>query len=360
MIRTLGVKTQLVAMLVGIVALLGIFAVVVWVATGSIAVAASGMGRGKDVVSDISAPPLTVLEAELTVLQLQDARAEDVPGLLAKLTELKSTYDFQFEFWSKEPLDVDLHKSLFGEQKQTADAFWRLALGDFVKAVEQGDMARAKVLAADMQPTYQAHRAAAEGTLNVAQRYANAQLDSLNTTARNGRWLVLGLSVGGALLAALMMALLIREIMRRLGGEPLMMLEVANRIAQGDLTVPVHGANKQAGSLLCAISEMQGALRGTIAHSRDVAVRLSEAAGVLADNARNVSHSSAMQSEAAATMAASMEEVSVSISHVADSASSARIMADEAGSAASSGSAQVQGTIREIRKISAPWRHRVR
>ncbi len=123
MIRTLGVKAQLMAMLGGIVILLSAFSIVVWIATGAIAAAANGMGRGKDVVSDIATPPLTVLEAELTVLQLQDARPEDVPGLLAKLSELKSAYDFQFEFWGKETLDPDLKKSLFESPRESRRPF---------------------------------------------------------------------------------------------------------------------------------------------------------------------------------------------------------------------------------------------
>lgn len=352
MIRTLGVKAQLMAMLGGIVILLSAFSIVVWIATGAIAAAANGMGRGKDVVSDIATPPLTVLEAELTVLQLQDARPEDVPGLLAKLSELKSAYDFQFEFWGKETLDPDLKKSLFEEQKASGDAFWKLALGEFVDAMQRDDRVRAKALAADMQQTYLAHRVAAEGTLNVAQRYANAQLDSLNSTATHARWWVLGLSVGGAALGALLMGLVIREIMRRLGGEPLHMLEAANRIARGDLTIQVDCQNSAAQSVLAAISDMQSALKATITHSRDVAIQLSDASKALAENACQVTRSSAQQSEATATMAASMEQVTVSISHVADSADNARALAAKAGAASTDGGIQVKETICEIGRIA--------
>lgn len=352
MLRTLSVKTQLIGMLICVVVLLCSFAIVVWIASGSISSAAQGMGLGKDLVSEIAAPPMTVIEAELTVLQLQDARTEDTPGLLAKLAELKNDYDFHLESWGKETLDPDVKKALFGEQKQTADAFWKIALGEFSQAIEQGDTTRAKSLAADTQQVYLAHRVAAEGTLNVAQRYATEQLKQLNTTSSQVRWLVLVLAGGGALLATIVMALVAREIMRRLGGEPLLMLEAAQRIASGDLTVQLKGVGGDNASLLAAIANMQNALRMTITRSRDVAVQVADAAATLTEHSRQVSQSSTQQSEAASAMAASMEDVTVSISHVADGAENARTLAEEAGALSHEGGALVQRTISEIRNVS--------
>jgi len=151
MLSKLSVKSQLIAMLAGIVLLLISFAVVVWVALGAISVAADRMGQGKDVVADILPPPLYVLEAELTVLQLQEARAGDVPLLLAKLEGLKKDYDERNAFWEKETLDPLVKKVLLGEQKLAADKFWRLVLGDYIAAVKQGDKARARELSEAIQ-----------------------------------------------------------------------------------------------------------------------------------------------------------------------------------------------------------------
>ena len=125
MLKNLSIKLQLVGMVTGVVVFLFAFAAVVWVAVGTISDAANGMGRGKDVVADILPPPLYVLEAELTVIQLQSAKGAEIQPLLAKLESLKKDYDDRNAFWEKEALDPAVKNALLGEQKQAADRFWK-------------------------------------------------------------------------------------------------------------------------------------------------------------------------------------------------------------------------------------------
>ena len=352
MLKNLSVKSQLMAMLTGVIVLLVVFAAVVSVAVGSISAAADGMGQGKDVVADILPPPLYVLEAELTVLQLQDAKAEDVPALLEKLAALKKDYDDRNAFWEKVPLDPAVRASLLGDQKQAADGFWKLALGDYATAIKQGDRERARQVAEAVNKAYVAHRSGVDATVKVASAYADNTLASLQSTSARVRSLVLVLAGGGGLLAAVAMALVIGEIMRRLGGEPLDMQSAAHRIADGDLTVRLAVAAGDDSSLLASIMHMQSNLRNTITQSRQAAEQVADAARNLAVNSQQVSQSSAQQSEAAASMAASVEQITVSLSHVADSAASARELATETGNLSTEGKGLVQNTVSEINKIA--------
>lgn len=352
MLKKMTVKTQLLGMLVCIVVLMTAFAVLVWTATGAISTAADDMGRGKDVVSDIASPPLTVLEAALTVFQLKDAKLEDQPGLLAKLYELKGYYDDRYAFWESEPLDALVKSALMGEQKHAADAFWKLVMEDFMKAVEQGDKTKIDQIAIEIQQVYMTHRIHVDGTLNLSMTYANNQLNTLHETSTRVRLIVVGLAVAGAVLAVIGMLLVMREIMRRLGGEPLVMQAVARRMAEGDLTVNFGASIGDGGSLFASIMNMQTALRNTITKSREVAAQLVHAASSLAESSLSVSKSSEQQSEAASSVAGSVELVTVSIGHVSDSASMARTLAKAAGGLSSDGKVLVQGTIREIHRIA--------
>ncbi|MBK8579925.1 MAG: methyl-accepting chemotaxis protein, partial [Candidatus Accumulibacter sp.] len=104
-LRNLSVRSLLIGILAGMLLLLVTFAVTVWIALGSIVSAADGMGQGKDLVADILPPPLYILEAELTVLQLLDAKTEEAPPMLAKLAALKKDYDDRNLFWERAELD---------------------------------------------------------------------------------------------------------------------------------------------------------------------------------------------------------------------------------------------------------------
>jgi len=352
MLKTMSVKSQLIGMLAGVLLLLIVFAVVVFAAVGSISTAADGMGQGKDVVADILPPPLYILEAELTVLQLQDAKAGEVPALVEKLAALKKDYDERNTFWEKAPLDPEVRKSLLGEQKQAADGFWKIVLGDYVAAVKQGDQEHVRQVAGEVNKAYIAHRGGVDATVKVASTYADNTLNSLQDTSSRVRMLVLLLAGGGGLLAAISMALVIGEIMRRLGGEPLQMQSAAQRIADGDLTVQLTVAPGDNASLLASIMHMQSNLRNTITQSRQAAEEVADAARNLAANSQQVSNSSSQQSQAAASMAASVEQITVSLGHVADSATTARGLAEETGRLSTEGKGLVQDTVGEINKIA--------
>jgi len=352
MLNNQSVKSLLIGLLAGIVFLLIVIAVAVWNATGSISGAADEMGKGKDVVSDILPPPLYILEAELTVLQLQKAKADEIPDLLTKLTSLKKDYDDRNSFWQKEHLDATIEKSLFGEQKQSADNYWKLVLGDYVAAVKQGDSEHVRQLADELAKLYEAHRKGVDNTVKVASNYADNSLNSLHETSNLVRWVMLLLVGGGALLTAVSMLFVVREILRRLGGEPLEMQVMARRIAEGDLTLQLAVKAGDNSSLMSSIIQMQANLRSTIANSRQAAAKVATAAHTLALTSQQVLNSSNQQSDATTSMAAAVEEVNVSIRHVAESADSARDLATETGTLSTEGKNLVRETIDEINEIA--------
>jgi methyl-accepting chemotaxis protein len=311
------------------------------------------MGQGKDVVADILPPPLYALEAEFTVQEMADAKPEDVGPLLARLAKLKQDYDERNAFWQGQALDPAVKAALLGDQKRLADDFWKLALGDFAGAVKARDAARVQQLAGDLRKSYLAHRNAVDATVKIASAYADGTAASLQETSEHARWLVFALAGGGALVAALTMIAVIREILRRLGGEPLDMQAVAHRVADGDLTVSMAVAAGDDTSLAASIAQMQGNLRDAINQSRLAAEGVADAARSLAASSQQVSTSSEQQSQAAASMAASVEQVTVSIAHVSQSAADASGLAGETGKLSSEGKRLVQDTVDEINKIAA-------
>ncbi len=321
MLGSAPVRTLLLGMLAAISALLLTIAVIVWGAMGSVSQAAADMGLGKDVVADILPPPLYVIEAQLTAMEMLEARPEEIKPLVDKLAALKKDYDTRNAYWEKEPFDTAVKQTLLGAQRQAGDDFWKLLQGDFATALNSGDRARARQLAVDLRRHYLAHRDGVDATVKAATAYAEQTLGGLQTTSTRSRWLAVGLALGGLALAAGWMLLVIQEIMRRLGGEPLDMLVATRAMAAGNLTVNL--ASQSEGSLAQAINTMASQLR-------DVLGAVRQQSEVTRDNLTGLHHKasqalalSSQQADALTMASASVEELTASIQQSTHNAQSA-------------------------------------
>src|SRR5690606_6827393 len=73
-----------------------------------------------------------------------------------------------------------------------------------------------------------------------------------------------------ALLMLLSGYLIVRSLMRQLGGEPAMAADVANRIARGDVSSEIRLRDGDRTSLMAAMHEMQKAIKSVIAEQMRV------------------------------------------------------------------------------------------
>ncbi|WP_374479353.1 response regulator [Zoogloea sp.] len=264
MFQSLNVKKQLLVVAAVVCALFAGLVIIVWSATQSIIDAAHGMAQGKDVIADVLPPPLYVIEAQLTALQLGQARAAERPPLLGKLSSLKRKYDERNTYWAQQALSPELRDALLATQKRTADAYWRFLFDDYVAALQRDDTAEAAELQRTLLERYEAHRATVDATVKIASAFADQTSNNLYLTATRVRLLVGVLTIGGVLLAGGMMLVSARSILRRLGGEPVAMQQVAHQIAMGDLSVEVDVAYGDEHSLASSILHMKDRLKESI------------------------------------------------------------------------------------------------
>ncbi|GGP22739.1 methyl-accepting chemotaxis protein [Silvimonas iriomotensis] len=147
-------------------------------------------------------------------------------------------------------------------------------------------------------------------------------------------------------------SVLVRSVLKQLGGEPAYASEVVRRIAAGDLSVAVQTASHDEGSLLAGIQRMAGSLRDLIRQIHDNAGEAGQLTQEVANAANKVASGSDSQSDATRSMAAAIEEMTTSISVVADSAGEASRLSGEAGEQARQGSRIIEGTSNKINHIS--------
>jgi methyl-accepting chemotaxis protein len=75
----------------------------------------------------------------------------------------------------------------------------------------------------------------------------------------------------GVILAALMGYLLVRSLFRKLGGEPTVAADAANRIAAGDLSKPLVTTRGDTTSIMAAMAKMQTGLKAFVAAQQELA-----------------------------------------------------------------------------------------
>lgn len=162
----------------------------------------------------------------------------------------------------------------------------------------------------------------------------------------------LALSAAVLLVLALVSLKITRDLLRQLGGEPAYAMEVAQRIARGDLQTDVRVAAGDEKSLLAAMRTMQRDLAGLVGGIQDSALRVASAASQLKDAAGMVAVASQQESDSAASMSAAVEEMTVSIGQVSDGAVEASDVAADAGRMAAEGARVVDDAGAEIREIA--------
>lgn len=233
-------------------------------------------------------------------------------------------------------------RSLLGKYKQSAEAAVFMVKIDVTSAL--GDMKT-------VEASYQALAAAFAELNNLEQRLAAETYTAAQAASRRALVFNLTLLCAAIAIAAAIGLTTARRLIRQLGGEPADAVEVAGRIAAGDLTVRVPMAPQ--GSLMAAMEDMRNGLREMIGQMNQHSADLSSAAAQLAGAARHVAQSSVEQNDAAAAMAASIEQMSVSIGSVADNSQQAASLSTASGDTAQSGAEVILGASLEMETIAS-------
>ena len=129
---------------------------------------------------------------------------------------------------------------------------------------------------------------------------------------------------------------IIRDLLRQLGGEPREIVVVARRIAAGDLSGEAADSRSATG-LLAVMYVMQAELRGAIGRVVSGAHELNSASFRLHEVSGSVAAGAHAQSDAASAMAAAIEEMTASIHSVAENSAETYRIARKAGEMSAEG-----------------------
>jgi len=178
-------------------------------------------------------------------------------------------------------------------------------------------------------------------------------VDDVDAAFRSSLYQSLGiLAVLAAALSAVVV-LLNRGILRSLGGEPSYAAEIANRIADNDLTAVVKTAPDDRSSLLFSMKRMQAQLTQTIGTIKVSADSIVTATHQIAAGNQDLSQRTEEQAASLEETAASMEQLTSTVTQNADNASQANQLAVQAAQVAEQGGTVVSRVVETMEGINA-------
>lgn len=241
-------KSQLAAKLISFVAVFVLlfagFALLAWRTLDQVRVGGPLYDQimlGNRLIADVLPPPQFIIEPYLLSLELRD---ETDTAAIARLIEKGNALRIQYEN-GQEQWKRDLKRDALGDlmtvtSYRAAMEFFRLRDDEYIPALRAGDRDRAVAVLEQMGQRFEAHRYAIDEVWKLADQRnqeAEAQAEALVQMQSQ----LLALLAIGVVLVVVIMAWFARKTAATLSRRVLLVSELADRVARGDLQVDVDG-----------------------------------------------------------------------------------------------------------------------
>jgi methyl-accepting chemotaxis protein len=141
------------------------------------------------------------------------------------------------------------------------------------------------------------------------------------------------------------------SILKQLGGEPSVVLKMAEKIAAGDLTISREAGAVAGGGLVTAMNTMAGSIEATVVNINTSLVKVISSIDALRASSEKTTSEIAELSDHSAQIATAAEEMSQTVVDIARNAQAASEMSGEAMDTASSGKTIADGAVKTINGV---------
>jgi methyl-accepting chemotaxis protein len=173
--------------------------------------------------------------------------------------------------------------------------------------------------------------------------------DSYFQKGKVGLTLLIFLSV---LISAFLATLVIRGLLRELGGEPHYVKEIARTVANGDLSVSVTVNPRDNGSILYAMRTMVESLRDLVSQTVNISMNIASASSQLHATSDQIATGAEEVAAQTSTVATASEEMASTSAEIAANCTNAAESSRRTSESASTGASVVQETIVGMGKIA--------
>jgi methyl-accepting chemotaxis protein len=223
--------------------------------------------------------------------------------------------------------------------------------------LEAGDTAAAQAqLWAEAKPQYVQWLAAINRLIDHEEVGIQAQSKIAMDQANGFLPVMLSALVAAVLLAIALAWAISRSVVRQLGAEPVTLGEVADRVAQGDLSPLPGAANAPRGSVLASLVTMQQSLMQVVSRVREASDSIATGSAEIATGNADLSHRTEQQASHLQQTSSSMDQMNSTVRHNADTAHQATELASSASAAAQKGGQVVGEVVTTMSDISTSSR----
>ena len=175
--------------------------------------------------------------------------------------------------------------------------------------------------------------------------------DDLDTQVRDT--LIKDLALGGVMLFLLgaIGTVVLRSVLRQIGGEPSQAMAVISEVATGNLDTEVPQAH--AGSMIDQLGHMVESLRTLVTNVRSATENIATASSEIAQGNTDLSHRTEQTASYLQTTASSMEQLTSTVQQTSASAQTANQLATSAAAVAQRGGEVVSRVVSTMQEINA-------
>ncbi|MGQ5525294.1 methyl-accepting chemotaxis protein [Chitinimonas sp. PSY-7] len=186
------------------------------------------------------------------------------------------------------------------------------------------------------------------------QKSFNAQgIKEAEQIYETAKFWMLTFAILGFLFASIVAWVIVRSLMKQLGGEPTYARDMVAKVADGDLSVTVITKQGDESSLLYALSKMVESLANTIGMITLSAQNLASASEQIAASATSLSQTTSEQTAAVEQSSTSIEEMAAAVTQNTDNAKVTDGIASSAANSASEGGQAVQEMVAAMKEIAS-------
>ncbi len=352
-VSTLSVRARLIAGF-------GIICLLMLLITGISIVSMSRLNQG---VEDLATDKVPKVQASTSMLSQVDAIAialrnmmlnedkidrQKQVDVILKARETTNKNSDVLTSTIKSPEGKVLLSAMTGQR-----AKYRAGQDTLLGLINSDKAAESKVfLSAELRPILGTYKAAISAMIEHLNKEIGVAENAAQETYGQSRTILFALGVVSLLLATAIGWVIIRSLLRELGGEPKQAADLAQAVAQGDFTRSVHIRSGDTSSLMANLEAMQTSLGAVVTTVRQGSEGVATASAEIAQGNQDLSSRTESQASALEQTAASMEQLNATVKQNADNARQANQLAQSASTVAIKGGEVVSKVVDTMKGIN--------